>query len=120
MSKLNFLEIEEIPNEIFYAMKWKNNTESFKVFKTLYEEACGLEREYNYYTETYEKVKIDEENISDEKQIIVEVLNELPKVYFPWKMGKFYPEKCMIVFSNKGFITVIEEKNFFNNYRYKK
>lgn len=119
MSKLNFLEIEEIPNEIFYAMKWKNNTESFKVFKTLYEEACGLEREYNYYTETYDYEKVDEENISDEKQIIVEVLNELPKVYFPWKMGKFYP-KCMIVFSNKGFITVIEEKNFFNNYKYKK
>ena len=117
MSKLNFLEIEEIPSELFYALKWESNTKSFKAFKTLYEEACGLERDYVYYIKSYEKVDID--NISNDEQIIIRSLGDLPTVFLPWKMGKLYPEKCMIIFSNKGFVSIITEENFINQYRYK-
>lgn len=114
MSKLNFLEIEEIPSELFYALKWESNTKSFKVFKTLYEEACGIEREYIYEAS---KEKVTDENLSDKKQIIIQPLNDLYRVWLP-TIG--YPEKCMIVFSNKGFISLASEDDFLKHYRYKK
>ena len=115
---LDFLEIEEIPFETFYAMKWISNRESFKTFKCLYEKACGLERDYVYYINSYEKVDID--NISNDNQIIIRSSGDLPTVYLPWKLGTLYPEKCMIIFSNKGFISIITEEDFHNQYRYKK